>query len=104
MQRHILVSFIRAKTRFTSFKFNFAYGNTCLRSTCSLLLKIKMSGTDKEVYILRRFIMKKETKSKKIDARVTPSERERIEAYAKAHDLTIGELIRQALTRMMAGK
>ena len=48
--------------------------------------------------------MKKETKSKKIDARVTPSERERIEAYAKAHDLTIGELIRQALTRMMAGK
>lgn len=48
--------------------------------------------------------MEKETKSKKIDVRVTPSERERIEAYAKAHDLTIGELIRQALTRMMASK
>lgn len=45
--------------------------------------------------------MKKETKNQKIDVRVTTAEKTRIREYAEAHDMTIGDLIRMALTRMM---
>lgn len=44
----------------------------------------------------------KEVRTKKIDFRVTPAEKERIKEYAKQKDITVGELIRSALIRMEA--
>ena len=42
----------------------------------------------------------KEVKTKKIDVRVTPEEKELIKAQATAYDLTVSELIRKALIKM----
>ena len=42
----------------------------------------------------------KEVKTKKIDVRVTPEEKELIKAQAAAYDLTVSELIRKALIKM----
>ena len=44
----------------------------------------------------------KEIKDKKIDFRVSASEKERIKEYAEDHNLAVGELIRLALNRFMA--
>ena len=50
-------------------------------------------GKDREDYM-------KEVKTKKIDVRVTPEEKELIKAQATAYDLTVSELIRKALIKM----
>ena len=42
---------------------------------------------------------KKEAKTKKIDIRVTPTEKEKIVEYAKAHDMTTGEFIRKVVNQ-----
>ena len=44
----------------------------------------------------------KEIKDKKIDFRVSASEKERIKEYAEKHNIKVGELIRVALNRFMA--
>jgi hypothetical protein len=44
----------------------------------------------------------KEVKTKKIDFRVTPDEKQRIKDFAKEKGMTVGELIRSALVRMEA--
>ena len=44
----------------------------------------------------------KEIKDKKIDFRVSASEKERIKEYAEEHNIKVGELIRVALNRFMA--
>lgn len=44
----------------------------------------------------------KEIRSKKIDFRVTPEEKSQIKEFAKRKGMTVGELIRTALTRMEA--
>lgn len=44
----------------------------------------------------------KEIKDKKIDFRVSATEKERIKEYAEKHNIKVGELIRVALNRFMA--
>ena len=44
----------------------------------------------------------KEIKDKKIDFRVSATEKERIKEYAEEHNIKVGELIRVALNRFMA--
>ena len=44
----------------------------------------------------------KEVKTKKIDFRVTPDEKQRIKDFAEKKGMTVGELIRSALVRMEA--
>ena len=44
----------------------------------------------------------KEIKDKKIDFRVSASEKERIKEDAEEHNIKVGELIRVALNRFMA--
>ena len=44
----------------------------------------------------------KEIKDKKIDFRVSASEKERIKKYAEEHNIKVGELIRVALNKLMA--
>ena len=44
----------------------------------------------------------KEIKDKKIDFRVSAQEKDKIKEYAAAHNLTVGDLIRLALNRVMA--
>lgn len=46
----------------------------------------------------------KETKNKFIKVRVTEKEQEQITEYAAAHNITISEMIRAALARMIGGK
>lgn len=45
----------------------------------------------------------KETKNTFIKARVTQTEQERLQNYAKAHNMTMSELIRMALYRVIGG-
>ena len=43
----------------------------------------------------------KETKDTKIDFRLTKAEKEYIKEYAAAHNMSVGELIRMALDRLI---
>lgn len=45
--------------------------------------------------------MIKETKETYLKMRVTTKEKERVKEYAEAHDMTISELMRMALDRLM---
>lgn len=45
--------------------------------------------------------MIKETKETYLKMRVTTKEKERVKEYAEAHDMTISELMRMALDRMI---
>ena len=44
----------------------------------------------------------KEIKDKKIDFRVSATEKERIKEYAEEHEMTVSELLRAALNRFIA--
>ena len=46
----------------------------------------------------------KENKDYQIKVRLTQTERAQVQEYAAAHSLTISELVRQALYRMIGGK
>ena len=45
--------------------------------------------------------MLKETKETYLKMRVTTKEKERVKEYAEAHDMTVSELMRMALDRLM---
>lgn len=45
----------------------------------------------------------KENKDSQIKVRLTQTERKAVQEYAAAHNLTISELVRQALYRMLGG-
>ena len=45
----------------------------------------------------------KENKDSQIKVRLTQTERKAVQDYAAAHSLTISELVRQALYRMLGG-
>ena len=45
----------------------------------------------------------RDNKSKKLDVRVTESEKELIKKYAEERNLTISELVRLALTQIIGG-
>ena len=57
--------------------------------------------TKNHIYIEGEKSMK-EIKDKKIDFRVSATEKERIKKYAEEHNIKVGELIRVALNRFMA--
>lgn len=45
----------------------------------------------------------KETKNTFIKVRVTETERKQIQEYAQAHNMTVSDLIRSAIYRVMGG-
>ena len=45
----------------------------------------------------------KENKSTKIDIRISQEEKERYKAFAAAHDMTLSDLIRQAINNIIGG-
>ena len=46
----------------------------------------------------------KENKTVQIKFRLTESQKEQVEQYCEAHDITISELMRQALNEYLGGK